>query len=400
MTKYLVIGNGVAGTTASADIRKIDGESSITIITDETYPFYSRIRLMDFLSGDVDEKGLIIKKNEWYKENKIELVMSTPVTDIDVGKKEVITNSDERIKYDRLLIATGGVSFIPPIPGSNKNGVFTLRTLKDAITIREYAKNAKRVLLIGGGVLGLEAGNALRKVGNSITVVEFFPRLLPRQMDPHGGEILKAQMENMGFKFYLGVKSKEIIGNKKGEAIILEDGRRIDCDMIIISAGVKPNVTLAQKLGLKVERGLIVNDKMETELPDIYAAGDLTQHKGIFYGIWPAAETQGEIAGINMAGGNVVYKGTTISNTLKVLGVDLFAAGDIDAEGKNESVVVKDSDNFVYKKLVLKDNYIIGVILYGDIKDRIKILKAMEGKTNISSIRKELQQWNLEALDT
>ncbi|MEW6409301.1 MAG: FAD-dependent oxidoreductase [Nitrospirota bacterium] len=396
--KYVVIGSGVAGATAAANIRKIDSEGRITIITDEAYPFYSKIRLMEFLSGDIDEKGLMIRKDKWYEENKIEIILNTTVTDIDNEKKEVITFSGERIKYDRLLIATGGISFVPSIPGSDKNGVFTLRTLKDAIAIREYAKKANRVLLIGGGVLGLEVGNALRKAGSSITVVEFFPRLLPRQMDPDGAGILKAQMEKMGFKFYLGAKSKEITGDSKVETLILDDGRRIDCDMIIISAGVRPNAVLVQNLGLKVEKGLIVNDRMETELQDIYAAGDLIQHNGIFYGIWPAAEKQGEVAGINMAGGSTVYEGTIISNMLKVVGIDLVAAGDIDAEGKNESIVVKDSDNFIYKKIVIKDNSIIGTILYGDIKERAKIIKAIENKTDISGIKKDLEQWNLEML--
>lgn len=396
--KYLIIGNGAAGTTAAANIRKIDSEGRITIVTDESYPFYSRIRLIEFLSGDVDEKGLVIRKDKWYEENRIELILNTAVTEIDKDKREVIASSGDRIKYDRLLIATGGISFVPSIPGANKNGVFTLRTLKDAIAIREYAKKADRVLLIGGGVLGLEAGNALRKTGNSITVVEFFLRLLPRQMDPDGAEILKAQMEKMGFKFYLGVKSKEIVGSDKAEGLLLEDGRHIDCDMIIISAGIRPNAVLAQKLGLKIEKGLVVNDRMETELPDIYAAGDLIQHKGIFYGIWPASEKQGEVAGINMAGGNAIYEGTTISNMLKVIGIDLVAAGDIDAEGRHESIVVKDINRSIYKKIVISDNSIIGTILYGDIKDSRKILKAIENKTDISGIRNELKQWNLEAL--
>ncbi len=394
--KYVVIGNGVAGTTAAANIRKMDSEGRITIISDEPYPFYSRIRLMEFLSGDVDENGLIIRKEPWYEENKIDLILNTAVTLIDANKKEVITSFGNVIKYDRLLLATGGQSFVPPIPGADKDGVFTLRTLKDAIAIRKYAeKTNQRVLLIGGGVLGLETGNGLRKAGNYITVIEFFPRLLPRQMDPAGAEILKAQMEKMGFRFYLGVKSKEIIGKDKAEALLLEDGRSLDCDMIIISAGVRPNTGLAQKLGLSIEKGLKVNGRMETGIQDIYAAGDLIQHNDIYYGIWPAAEKQGEVAGINMAGGIITYQGTTISNILKVAGIDLMAAGDIDAEGKKESIVISDIDKFIYKKLVIENNIIIGTILYGDIKDRKKILKAIENKTDISRIKKELEQWNL-----
>ncbi len=397
--KYVIAGNGVAGTTAAALIRKIDNDGMITIISDEAYPFYSRIRLIDFLSGDVDEKSIILKKDTWYEENKINLILNRAVTDIDVAKKELTISPDKKLKYDKLLMATGGIPFVPAIAGADKKGVFTLRTLKDAIAIREYAgMGNKRLLIIGGGVLGLEAGNALRKSGISVAVVEFFPRLLPRQMDPDGADILRTQMEKMGFRFYLGTKTKEIFGADKVEGVLLEDGRRIDCDMIIISAGVRPNAALAQKAGLTIEKGLIVNDRMETDLPDIYAAGDLIQHRGVFYGIWPAAEKQGEVAGINMAEGSAVYEGTTISNFLKIAGVGLVAAGNIDAEGKHESIVIKYPGKFIYKKLVIKENTIIGTILYGDIKDMRKILKAIENRTDISVIRNELENWNLEGL--
>ncbi len=397
--RYVIAGNGVAGTTAAAFIRKIDDDGIITIITEEAYPFYSRIRLIDFLSGDVDEESIILKKDTWYEENKINLILNTAVTDIDVAKKEIITSSDVKIKYDKFLMATGGIPFVPTIAGAGKKGVFTLRTLKDAIAIREYAgMGNKRLLIIGGGVLGLEAGNALRKSGNSVAVVEFFPRLLPRQMDPEGADILRTQLEQMGFTFYLGTKITEIFGADKVEGILLEDGRRVDCDMIIISAGIRPNAALAQKAGLRVEKGTIVNDRMETELPDIYSAGDLIQHRGAFYGIWPAAEKQGEVAGINMAGGSAVYEGTTISNFLKIAGVGLVAAGNIDAEGNHESIVIKDPGKFIYKKLVIRENTIIGTILYGDIKDMRRIVKTIENRTDISAIRNELENWNLEGL--
>lgn len=397
--QYVIIGNGVAGTTAAVNIRKFDKEGKIILISDEPYPFYSRIRLPEFLSNAVDEKGLIIKKDTWYIENSIDLVLNTAVTDIEVPGKMLIASDGTTIKYDRLLIATGGLSFVPTVPGADKKGVFTLRTLNDAIAIKEFAKQANnRVILLGGGVLGLEAGNGLRKAGNYISVVEFFPRLLPRQMDLTGAEILRAQLEKTGFKFYLGAKSREITGADKVEALVLEDGTRIDCDMIIISAGVRHNPLLVQKLGLPVEKGVIVNNKMETGIPDIYAAGDLIQHNGIFYGIWPAAEKQGEVAGINMAGGNTEYHGTIISNTLKVAGIDICAAGDIDAEGLKDSILFKDADNFIYKKMVFQNDTIVGTILYGDIRDRQKILKAIETRKDISLMRKDLDHWDLEKL--
>jgi nitrite reductase (NADH) large subunit len=396
--KYVIIGNGVAGTTAAANIRKLDSSGEITALTDEYLPFYSRIRLIEYLAREVNEKALVIFKNEWYEQNNIKLLLNTAVSEIDKDKKEVVTSTGERLDFDRLLLATGGVSFVPPISGSEKKGVFTLRNLKDANEIIHYGEGIKNVLLIGGGVLGLEAGNSLRKTGHKISVVEFFPRLLPRQMDPEGAEVLKAQMENMGFTFYLGATSKEITGEGRVTGLILEDGTRIDTELIIISAGIRPQAELAQKLGLKINRGLIVDDRMETEIKDIFAAGDLIEHQGMFYGIWPAAQKQGEIAGINMAGGNARYEGTTMSNVLKVVGIDLAAAGDIDADGRYESIVRKDEERYVYKKLVIHENVITGCILYGDTSDYGRIHKVISEKRNISDIKNNLEKWNLSGL--
>ena len=220
-------------------------------------------------------------------------------------------------------------------------------------------------------------------------------------MDIEGAEILKTQMENMGFTFYLGAKSKEIIGGDKVTGLLLEDGTEIACDLIIISAGIRPRAELGRKLDIRINKGLVVNGRMETETKDIFAAGDLIEHRGIFYGIWPAAQKQGEIAGINMAsvpGGDAVYEGTTPSNVLKVAGIDLAAAGDIDADGKYESIIKKDKDSYIYKKLVIKDNVLSGCILYGDISNYRKILKAIDEKRNIENIKKDIEKWDLSRL--
>jgi nitrite reductase (NADH) large subunit len=396
--KYVIIGNGVAGSTAAANIRKLDSSGEVTILTDEATPFYSRIRLIEYLAGEAAEKDIVIYKNEWYQKNNIRLLLNTPVSDIDKDKKEIITSKGERFGFDRLLLSTGSFSFVPPITGSDKKGVFTLRTIRDADEIIKYAAGLKKVLLIGGGVLGLEAGNALRKRGLEITVVEFFPRLLPRQMDTEGAEILKAQLESTGFTFYLGARSKEIPGDDRARGLALEDGVEINADLIIISAGVRPSAGLGRKLGLTVNKGLLVNDRMETGINGIYAAGDLIEHKGIFYGIWPAAQRQGEVAGINMAGGNEVYEGTTMSNVLKVAGIDLAAAGDIDADGKYESIIHKDREKYIYKKLVIQDGRIAGFILYGDIAGYRKILQTIDGKRDISGIKNALANWDLSVL--
>jgi nitrite reductase (NADH) large subunit len=396
---YVIIGNGVAGTTAATNIREHDPEGKITIISDEKYPFYSRIKLIDFLAGKANESDLMVKKEQWYDENKIELVLDDKAVEVDKNSKEIIAHSGRKFAYDKLLLATGANSFVPPIPGADRLGVFTLRRLKDALAIKSYLPDkGKKVIIIGGGVLGLEVGNALQSVGHNITVIEALPRLLPRQMDPQGSEILQKQFEAMDFVFHIGKMTKEITGDEEVSGVELDDGTKIDCDMIIISAGIRAEVTLAEELGLTVDRGVVVKDDLTTDDPDIFCAGDLVNHRGKSYGIWPAAEAQGKIAGINMASRGVEYDGTVPSNILKVAGVDLVSIGEIDAEDNYEAIVRMDTENFIYKKLVLHDQKIIGAILYGDKSNWLKIKNSIESGRNITDLKDKLIRWELEEL--
>ena len=261
---YLIIGNGVAGTTAAETIRKTDPAGEIKIFSDEAFPFYSRIRLMEYLAGELEMPKLQIRSNAWYDAQKIQLLLNTKIKEIDKDRKEVVTQSGERYAYDELLLATGGYSFVPPIKGAEKRGVFTLRSLKDAQAIQTFAAGKTNALLIGGGLLGLEVGNSLRKTGLKVTVAEFFPRLLPRQTDPACAALLQGRLEQMGFHFYLGVVSKEITGGDQAQGLLLEDGRSIETDLIIISAGVRPNLELGQNLGLKIGKAIPVSNRMET----------------------------------------------------------------------------------------------------------------------------------------
>lgn len=397
--QYLIVGNGVAGTTAAEHIRRHDATGDIVLVTAEDVPFYSRIRLIDYLAGKVDEHVLHLKKPEWYDEFRINLQLNTRISSIDNDKKAAYCETGKKLAYDRLLLATGSDSFVPPIQGVNKKGVFTFRTLRDAKEIRKYAQSSKKVIVLGGGVLGLEAGNSLRKIGCEITVVEFFDRLLPVQMDPAGGEILKTQLEEMGFRFFLGARSKEIVGENSVSGLILEDGRQIDCDMIILSAGVRPSMALAKSIGLQTDRGVIVNDFMQTSQPNIYAAGDVAQHGARVYGIWPAAMKQGETAGINMAGEKMEFQGMPMSYTLKIAEIDLVAVGNIDPDDGHEAIVKKDQGRFLYQKIVLEEDRIIGAILYGDISPRRNVINAINSKEKVSaSVLDECRQGRFDNL--
>ena len=388
MPNYVIIGNGVAGTTAAENIRKIDKEGNITIVTDEDRAFYYRIRLNEFMSGDITEQDLIAKGDQWYRDQNIDLRLMTRVVRAELGERVIITDNKERLSYDRLLIATGSHSFIPPIKGSEKRGVFALRTIKDARNISAYAKESEGVVLIGGGLLGLEAGNALRKLGKKVKVVEFFPRLLPRQLDVDGAKRLQEIMEGMGFSFRLGAKTQEITGDDHVNGVLLEGGETLPAEMVIISAGVRPNIELAEPLDLNNDKGIKIDERLQTNQPDIYAAGDVAEFRGMPYGIWPAAMEQGKIAGANMADGNEVYEGTTMANTLKVVEIDLASAGNIDAENELESRIIKDEK--IYKKIVIENNQIVGCIMLGETKGFNKITKAISESVDVSKIMDQL----------
>ena len=390
MASYLIIGNGVAGNSAAESIRKSDSQGKITMFTREAYHFYYAPALSEYLAGEKQVRDFTVHNEDWYKRNRIDLYLGTEVSEILAPERTVVTKTGKRFRYDKLLLACGGISFVPPIPGSGSEGTFTLRTIADAAAIRERAKGSKKAVVIGGGLLGLEAGNGLRRMGLEVSVVEFFPRLLPRQTDAFTAGILQGRMEGMGFHFYLGAKTREIVPEKKGLWVCLEGGQKLLAEIVLISAGVRPELTLKQFLNLRIDKGLQVDDGMRTGIQDIYAAGDLIEHRGRFYGIWPAAMEQGRVAGANMAGKEIKYQGTVPSNSLKVLGIDLLAAGEIDAEGRMESIVTRDEAKRSYRKLVLRDRVIIGAILLGDMRGREEIQAAIRSQKDISSLKGDL----------
>jgi len=394
MTTYLIVGNGIAANTAAENIRANDREGKIIMFSRENNYFYYIPALPEYLSGEKQVQNITLHNDAWYRKNNIEIQLGTEISQIDPARNTAVSKTGESFTYDKLLLATGGISFVPPIKGVPASGVFSLRTIGDANAIKERAKKAKRLVLIGGGLLGLEAGNGLRKLGMEVSVVEFFSRLLPRQMDGPGAAMLQKQMEGMGFKFYLGAKTKEIVSGKDGLEVNLEGGEKISADMVLVSAGVRPEVTLAKSLGLEIDKGVKVDDNMKTGLDNIYAAGDLIEHRGRFYGIWPASMEQGRVAGLCMAGKAAQYAGTVPSNTLKVVGLDLVATGDIDADGKMESVARTDDAKNIYRKIVLKDNVIIGAILFGNINGSEQIQQAIKMQKNVGAFKNELADEN------
>lgn len=390
---YVIVGNGVAANSAAEAIRQIDKTGTITMLSRSRHYFYYVPALPEYLAGEKTVRDFTLHDEAWYKKNGIDLRLSTEIVSGDSTAKTVTSATGEVFAYDRLLLATGGKAFVPPIPGTDQEGVMTLRTIDDADRILDHVKEMQRLLVIGGGLLGLEAGNGLRKRGLEVSVVESFSRLLPRQTDPGASALLQEQLEEMGFTFYLDAKIREITRSADSFILHMKEGPEIETDLVLlVSAGVRPEATLAKALGLEMDRGVKVDDRMETAIDDIFAAGDLVEHRGRYYGIWPAATTQGRVAGTNMAGGDARYDGTIPSNRLKVAGINLVAVGELDAEGVLESLVRQNAQERIYRKLVLRDNVIVGAVLLGDVSGADYIQYAMQKEIDISGLKGEIME--------
>ena len=387
MKRYLIVGNGVAGARAAVKIRETDPKGDIRIFTEEAYPFYYRVRFPEYVAGELTVQNLTIHTREWYQSKGISIHLEEAITEVNLPRKEVASQKGKTYAYDFLLLATGGNAFVPPIQGTEKKGVFALRTMKDAIGMKEFLGGVKKAILVGGGLVGLETGGALLKRGIKVAVIEHNPRILPRQMDSEGARILQGKMESMGFSFFLNGQSEEILGENAVEGVRLKDGRTVEGEMVVVSAGVRPNVKLAQAMGLEIKNGILVNDRLETKTESVFAAGDVAEHRGRCYGIWPASQRQGETAGINMAGARASYEGTVLSNTLKVVGINLTASGEIDSERKLECVVRQDRESGVYRKVAFKEDKIVGCILLGNVEGSPEILNAMEKKVDVKDYK-------------
>ncbi len=392
MNRYVIVGCGAAGNAAAETIRKVDPDSEIRMFTREANYYYYRPALPEYLAGEKTLKGFTLHDAAWYEKNRVEVHLSTEVFRIDPVARTIATINGETFVYDRLLLATGGNATVPQVKGVENDGVLTLRTLADADAIRKRADTAKSLVLIGGGLLSLEAGHGLLKLGLRVTVIERNVRLLPRQMDQAGALLLQRRMEEMGLAFELGEQTREITRQNGRLVVSLESGKSLDADMVLLSAGVTPELTLAKTLGLTIGRGVQVDDRLRTSIAGIYAAGDLAEHRGRYYGSWPAAMAQGRVAGANMAGKETLYEGTVFTNKLKVAGIDLVSIGNIDAAGKEKCLITTDDKQGVYRKLVVAEDRLDGAILYGNIHGEREIYGAIEGHKDVSSAKKVIEE--------
>lgn len=389
--RVIIIGNGLAGTIAAKTLREQDRTVEIDVFADEKYHYYPRPNLIEFLAGNLPLERIFAFPEEWYSEQNVNVHLEKPGIRIFPDSKEIEVAGGKREKYDFLVLANGSLAFVPPIKGAEKQGVFTLRTLDDAFEILDYLKNRRRVTVIGGGLLGLETARAVKSRDVKVEVVEFFGHLLPRQLDPQGGSLLKGQIEKMGINVHLGLACEEVLGQDSITGLRFKGGREIQTDVALVAAGVRPNLRIAQEAGLETDRGLVVDDYLQSSHPDIWAAGDITQHAGRVYGIIPASFNQARIAALNVLGQRQKYEGTIPSNTLKVVGIDLTSVGMVNPEDESfEELRVENADKGTYKKIVVKNGEVCGLICIGTKKGVSEISRLISRKANVEKWKDSL----------
>ena len=379
---FVIIGNGAAGYYAASTIRKNNSEAAIKIISAESDLTYYRPQLSEYLSTEIAEKKFYISSESWYRENNIDLLLNTTVTEIDKANKCLKLEQGSVVPYDKLILANGSNNFMPPIMGSNLQGVYTLKYKCDADRIKESLKNSKKAIVIGGGLLGLEAAWEMKKCGLQVSVVEFFPRLLPRQLDEEGSLLFKDIVDNSGIDIILGDSAEELIPEPNGErvsALRLKSGKIIDTDLVLFSVGIRPNKSLAEDSGVLCDRAVKVNERMETSVKDIYACGDVAELKGTVYGSWPAAIEMGKVAGKNATGEESSIQQFSSSFIFRGLNAEVFSAGTIDFNDNSlKQYLEEDKEKKVYKKLFFKEGLLVGGILIGDTKKAPKILTGIK----------------------
>lgn len=389
--RLVIIGNGMApGRMLEKLFEAAPGRYAVTIFNAEPRVNYDRIMLSPVLSGEKTYEQIVIHGDGWYINHGITLHKGTRVTAIDRAAKTITTDNGLTEPYDKLVIATGSVPFIIPVPGHNLPGVLSYRDLDDVDAMILAAKSRGNAVVIGGGLLGLEAAAGLAEQGMQVTVVHLMPTLMERQLDPAAGYLLKKAIEERGIRVLTGANTKAITGNGRVEAVELEDGTRIVADLVVMAVGIRPNAALGKQAGLTVNRGIVVDDQMRSSDPDIFALGECVEHRGATYGlVAPLYEMAGVLA-TTLVGEPAAYNGSVTATKLKVTGINLFSAGDFAEAKDREEIVLRDAARGVYKRLVLKDNRIIGTVLYGDVEDGAWFFQLLREGADIAEMRETL----------
>lgn len=390
--RLVVIGNGMAGCRAVEEILALEPDRyAITIFGAEPRVNYNRIMLSPVLAGEKSFDEIVINSAEWYEENAITLISGDPVVHIDREAQQVVSRGGAVESYDKLLIATGSDPFVIPVPGKDLPGVVTFRDLDDVEAMLKAAKISSKAVVIGGGLLGLEAAHGLSLRGMDVTVLHLMPTLMERQLDEAAGYLLKSELEGRGMTIMTGADTAEIV-EKDGRVggVKLKDGSKIEADLVVMAVGIRPNGTLAKASGVEVERGIVVDDHMVTSDPNILSVGECVQHRGQCYGLVAPLWDMCRSLAAGLAAQPKGYEGSVTSTKLKVSGVDLFSAGDFSGGEGCEDIVMRDAARGIYKRVVVKDDKIIGAVLYGDTQDGNWYFDLLRNEEDVSDIREAL----------
>lgn len=381
----VIVGAGIAGVSAAEAAREHSSKARITLISREADLPYYRLNLTRYLAGEIGSEDLGVKPKSWYDDNDIHLMLSTELQKIDTQNKTLTLKNTDKTGYDKLILAMGSHPFVPPFPGANRDNVTVLRTRRDAEFILGQAYEGVPCVVIGGGLLGLETAGALAKRKADVTLIEGYKWLMPQQLNQAAGEKLSEEATTLGIKFCMAARVKQLEGDEKVRGVSLESGETIPAELVIITAGVRSNSYLARMAQIETNDGIVVDNELLTNNRDIYAIGDVAEHRGVMYGTWGPSQFQGTIAGMNAVGGKIEFAGIPRSNSLKVLGSEMFSIGQIRFEdGSYQEVEETLGDNYAY--FLFRDSHMVGAILLGDTHLSATVKKMIEKKVQCSDL--------------
>ncbi|MHC4214968.1 MAG: FAD-dependent oxidoreductase [Planctomycetota bacterium] len=385
VSKVVVVGGGVAGVAAVESVRSSSPETQVTLVCKEAHLPYYRLNLTRYLAGQINESELPIKPAQWYDQHDVEVMVETEVARINTQENTAELHGGQSIGFDKVILAIGAHPFMPPFLGAYREGVTSLRSLEDADQILESNLKGSRCVCIGGGLLGLETAGALAQRGAAVTLLEGHGWLLPRQLNQQAAQILEQHVTASGIGLRKKARTREIVGDERARGVLLEDETVLPADLVVVATGIRSNSYLARLAGLEVNQGIVVNNLLMSSNPDVFAAGDVAEHRGSVYGTWGPSQYQGSIAGMNAVGAKTEFGGIARSNALKVLELELFSVGQIQPEDASFEAFDQEIDDG-YLRFVFRDTHLVGAVLLGDAKLANPVKKAIENKMDFSNL--------------
>ena len=387
----VIVGNGMAAARLVDELAKVAlGRYAIAVIGDEPRLAYNRVLLSSVLAGETASHDIELRPATWWRERGVTLKYGCVATEVDVGRRELRIAGEESIMFSKLVLTTGSSALRLSVPGADLAGVHTFRDSRDVDLLLALAAQKKRVVVVGGGLLGLEAAYGLAKAGAPVTLVHLMDRLMERQLDAPAASLLKSLVERKGIEILLNANTARIDGETRVEGVELVDGRRIDAEAVIFAAGIRPNVALAREAGISVNRGIVVDDHLQTGARGVFAIGECAEHRGICYGLVEPAYEQARVLAQHLAGSEVSYTGSVMATNLKVSGVSVFSAGDFIGADGSESIVLSDINHGTYKKLVIAEGRLTGAVLIGDVGDALWYLELIRTRKSVARIRADM----------